>query len=143
MKVKVISLPYIFQVLFVLCFTRSRYQVSVYRTNGPLVNIYFLYFLAKNIYFAPKCSGQPAKMAAIVIYGRNLSKIFCTGTSWPISTKTWSVASETLPIIVCSNDDPGVTLTYFTARSNLVIQAFLLENGTSSPKGVAHLTASH
>ena len=23
--------------LFVLCFTRSRYQVSVYRTNGPLV----------------------------------------------------------------------------------------------------------
>ena len=37
MKVKVISLPYILQVLFVLCFTRSRYQVSVYRTNGPLV----------------------------------------------------------------------------------------------------------
>ena len=24
------------------------------------------------------------------------------------------------PIIVCSNDDPGVTLTVFTARSNLV-----------------------
>ena len=39
MKVKVISLPYIFQVLYVLCFTRSRYQVSVYRTNGPLVFI--------------------------------------------------------------------------------------------------------
>ena len=37
MKVKVISLPYIFQVLYVLYFTRSRYQVSVYRTNGPLV----------------------------------------------------------------------------------------------------------
>ena len=29
MKVKVISLPYIFQVLYVLCFTRPRYQVSV------------------------------------------------------------------------------------------------------------------
>ena len=28
--------------------------------------------------------------------------------------------SGLLPIIVCSNDDPGVTLTYFTARSNLV-----------------------
>ena len=39
-----------------LCFTRPRYQVSVYRTIGPLVYI---------------------------------------------------------------NDDPGVTLTYFTARSNL------------------------
>ena len=38
MKVKVISLPYIFLVLyvFVLC-TRPRYQVSVYRTIGPLV----------------------------------------------------------------------------------------------------------
>ena len=31
------------------------------------------------------------------------------------------------PIIVCSNDDPGVTLTYFKARSNLVTQAFLWE----------------
>ena len=37
MKVKVISLPYIFNVLYVLCFTRPRYQVSVYRTIGPLV----------------------------------------------------------------------------------------------------------
>ena len=37
MKVKVISLPYIFQVLYVLCFTRPRYQMSVYRTICPLV----------------------------------------------------------------------------------------------------------
>ena len=37
LKVKVISLPYIFQVLYVLWFTRPRYQVSVYRTIGPLV----------------------------------------------------------------------------------------------------------
>ena len=37
MMVKVISLPYIFQVLYVLCFTRPRYQVSVYRTISPLV----------------------------------------------------------------------------------------------------------
>ena len=42
MKVKVISLPYIFQVLYVLRFTRPSYQVSVYRTIGPLVylNVY-------------------------------------------------------------------------------------------------------
>ena len=39
LKIKVISLPYIFQVLYVLCFTRPRYQVSVYRTIGPLVLI--------------------------------------------------------------------------------------------------------
>ena len=36
LKVKVISLPYIVQVLYVLCFTRPRYHVSVYRTIGPL-----------------------------------------------------------------------------------------------------------
>ena len=39
MKVKVISLPYILQVLYVLRFTRLIYQVSVYRTIGPLVSI--------------------------------------------------------------------------------------------------------
>ena len=39
LKVKVISLPYIFQVLYVLCFTRPRYQVSIYRTIGPLVSL--------------------------------------------------------------------------------------------------------
>ena len=30
---------------------------------------------------------------------------------------------------VCSNDDPGLTLTYFTARSNLVPYAFVREKG--------------
>ena len=43
LKVKVISLPYIFQVLYVLCCTRPRYQVSVYWTIGPLV--YFLPYI--------------------------------------------------------------------------------------------------
>ena len=38
LKAKVVSLPYIFLVLYVLCFTRSRYQVSVYRTIDPLVS---------------------------------------------------------------------------------------------------------
>ena len=28
---------------------------------------------------------------------------------------------------VCSNDDPGLTLSYFTARSNLVLYAFVWE----------------
>ena len=32
-----------------------------------------------------------------------------------------------LHIIVCSNDDPGVTFTYFTIRSKLVTKAFLWE----------------
>ena len=30
---------------------------------------------------------------------------------------------------VCSHDDPGFTLTYFTARSNLVPYAFVSEKG--------------
>ena len=30
---------------------------------------------------------------------------------------------------VCSNDDPGLTSTYFTARSNLVPYAFVWEKG--------------
>ena len=49
LKVKVISLPYIFQVLFVLCFTRPRYQVSVYRTIGALVIILKLKAFIKNL----------------------------------------------------------------------------------------------
>ena len=30
---------------------------------------------------------------------------------------------------ICSNDDPRLTLTYFTARSNLVPYAFVWEKG--------------
>ena len=30
---------------------------------------------------------------------------------------------------VCSNDDPGLTLSYFTAKSNLVRYAFVWEKG--------------
>ena len=30
---------------------------------------------------------------------------------------------------VCSNDDPGLTLTYFTARSNMVLYIFVWEKG--------------
>ena len=41
LKVRVISLPYIFHGLYVLCFTRPTYQVSVYRTIGPLVLFWF------------------------------------------------------------------------------------------------------
>ena len=36
------------------------------------------------------------------------------------------------PIILYSNVDPRVTLTYFTARSNLVILVFLWEKGENS-----------
>ena len=67
------------------------------------------------------------KMAAMPIYGKKPSKIFFSGTGGPISTKLGMYHWGVQPIIVCSNDDPGVTLTYFMARSNLVTSAFLWE----------------
>ena len=65
-------------------------------------------------------AGHMTKMAAMPIYGKNPSKIFFSGTGGPISTKLGMKHWGLQPIIVCSNDDPGVTLTYFMARSNLV-----------------------
>ena len=60
---------------------------------------------------------------ATPIYGKNPSKIL-SRTGGPISTKLGRYMKHPglQPIIhvVCSNDDPGVTLTYFTTRSNFV-----------------------
>ena len=64
--------------------------------------------------------GHVTKMAATPRYGKNPSKMFFSGAGWPISTKLGMQHRGLLLMIVCSNDDPGVTLTYFTARSNLV-----------------------
>ena len=54
--------------------------------------------------------GHMTKMATMPIYGINPSKIFFSDFH-----EIWYVALELLPIIVSSNDDPGVTLTYFMA----------------------------
>ena len=68
--------------------------------------------------------GHMTKMAATPIYGKNPSKIF-SRTKGPMTLWLgmwhWGLG----PIIVCSNDDPRLTLTYFTARSNLVSYAFI------------------
>ena len=70
--------------------------------------------------------GHMTKMAAMSIYGKNPSTIF-SGTGRPIFKKLGMKRRGLQHIIVCSNDDPGVTLTYFMARSNLVNLAFLEE----------------
>ena len=57
LKVKVISLAYILQVLYYLCFTRPRYQVSVYRTIGPIV--YFVDALCDLVYAVEAMYGLP------------------------------------------------------------------------------------
>ena len=64
-------------------------------------------------------AGHMTKMTAMPIYGKTPSKIF-SGTGGPISTNFGMYHWGLLPIIICSNDDPGVTLTFLTARSNLV-----------------------
>ena len=68
--------------------------------------------------FCSRHLGHMTKMASTSIYGKNPSKIF-SRTGGPIFTKLGMKHRGLQPIIVCLNDDPGVTLTYFTARSNL------------------------
>ena len=80
------------------------------------------------------------KMAAMLINGKNPLEIFFSRTGRPISTKLGMVALGLQPIIVYSNDDPRVTLTYFTAWSNLVILAFLW--GKSENSGFAETIAT-
>ena len=69
--------------------------------------------------FCSRYLGHMTKMAATPIYGQNPSKIFFSRTGRPIFTKLGIKHWGLQPIIVCSNDDPGMTLSYFTARSNL------------------------
>ena len=72
-------------------------------------------------------AGHMTKMAAMPIYGKNPLKVFFSGTGRPISMKLGMWHRGLQSIIICSNDDLWVTLTYFTARSNLVTYAFLWE----------------
>ena len=64
--------------------------------------------------------GHMTKMATTPINGKHPSKIFFSRTGGQIFTKLGMLHRGLQPIIVCLNDDPGVTLTYFTTRSNLV-----------------------
>ena len=64
--------------------------------------------------------GHMTKMAAMPIYGKNPSKIFFSGTSGPIYPKLSMYYWRLGPIINCSNDEPGMTLTHFRPRSYLV-----------------------
>ena len=78
------------------------------------------------------CSNGPdhmTKMAAMPIYGKNLKKIFFSGTKRPMTLNLGMHHRVLEYYQVCSNDDPGMTLTYFTARSNLFPYAFVWEKG--------------
>ena len=56
-------------------------------------------------------------------------KIFSSGTKWPMTLKLGMQHRVLEYYQVCSNDDTGLTLTYFTSRSNLVPYAFVWEKG--------------
>ena len=69
-------------------------------------------------------SGYMTKMTATPIYRRNPSKIFFPEPVGLFPRNLVCSIGDSSPIIVCSNDDSGLILTYFTARSNFVIWAF-------------------
>ena len=73
--------------------------------------------------------GHMTKMAAMPIYGKNLKKIFPSGTKRTITLKVVMQHRVLMNYQVCSNDDADLTLTYFMARSNLVTYAFVWEKG--------------
>ena len=56
-------------------------------------------------------------------------KITFSGTKKPMTLKLGIQHWVLKYYQVCSNDDPGLTTTYFMARSNLVPYAFVWENG--------------
>ena len=78
------------------------------------------------------CSNDPGhmtKMAAMPIYGKNLKK---SSSPEPKRTMTLKLSMHHWVLEyyqICSNDDPGLTLTYFTARSNMVLYIVVWEKG--------------
>ena len=57
-------------------------------------------------------------------------EIFFPGSNGPIFMKLCMKHQKPKPIIFCSNNDPGLTLTYFTARSNFKTMALIWDNVT-------------
>ena len=81
------------------------------------------------------CSNDPGhvtKMVAMPIYGKNPLKIFFSRTKGPMTLglAMYSCSIGFGPKKVSSNDDLGLTLTFFLAilRSNLLPYAFVWEN---------------
>ena len=65
------------------------------------------------------CSNGPGHMtsvAAIPIFDKKKNKIFFSGTKRPMTLKVCMLHRVIKYYQVCSNDDPGLTVTYFTAR---------------------------
>ena len=70
------------------------------------------------------CFGHMTKMADMPIYGKNPLKIFFSRTRRLMTLGLGMYHFGCLADQVCSNDDPRLTLTYLTSRSNLPPIAF-------------------
>ena len=73
------------------------------------------------------CLGHLTKMADMPIYGKNPLKIFFSRTRRLMTLGLGLKHFGCLIYQVCSNDDPRLTLTYLTLRSNLLLVAFKCE----------------
>ena len=67
-------------------------------------------------------------MAATPIYDKNPLKIFFSGTKGPVTLVLGMQHLGLGPNKIFSNDDLGLTLTFFMARSNLLTYSFIWEN---------------
>ena len=68
-------------------------------------------------------SGHMTKIVAMPLYGQNLANRNQKADDID-GMKHWALKYYQ----VCSNDDPGLTLTYFMGRTNLVPYAFVLSS---------------
>ena len=71
--------------------------------------------------------GHMTNVATMLIYMVKTLKNFFSGTKRLMTLKVCMQHRVLEYYQVCSNDDPGLTLTHFTARSNLVHYAFVWE----------------
>ena len=94
-------------------------------TTGPIKAKFYMELLCdKGTKVCSNGSGHMINMAALLLYVENLQKIFFSGTKRPMTLKLGMLEYYQ----VCSNDDPGLILTYFTAGSNLVPYALYGKN---------------
>ena len=111
-------------------FVRGRDVQYPWETTGPIkvkFHIELLWDEVMKVY--SNCPGHMTKMAAMHICGKNLKKIFFSGTKRPMTLKLDMHHRVLKYYKVCSNDDPGLTFTYLTTKSNLVPDAFVWEKG--------------
>ena len=73
------------------------------------------------------CFCHMTKMATTPIYGKNRLKVFFSRTRRLMTLGLGIQHKGCGPYQVFPNDYSGLTLTYFTARSNLISNAFMWE----------------